>query len=154
MLFLTHFDNFTYAENKRWRENNDIVTIYNTPIELSKKIKNDDFIYVIEMNNSTNKIEGIGKIKAEIRKDLKYKIHSEKNYNRYTYRGNKRIERECIDKDTLKNLEFRLFMGIESLKPKLRRGTHLKRGQGILKVPKDLHDEYFYYIKEIFNLQE
>lgn len=154
MLFLTHFDNFTYNENKRWRENNGVITIYNSPIELSKCVKNDDYIYVIEMNNSTNKIEGIGKIKGQIRKDLKYKIYSEQNYNRYTYRGNKRIERDCIDEDTLKRLEFRLFVGIESLKPKLRRGTHLKRGQGILKVPEDINNDYLYYIKTIFNLQE
>ena len=74
MLFLTHFDSFTYTENKRWREINGVITIYNSPIELSKCVKNDDYIYVIEMNNSTNKIEGIGKIKGQIRKDLKYKI--------------------------------------------------------------------------------
>ena len=154
MLFITHFNNFTYSENKRWRENNNIITIYNSPIPICKKIKSNKFIFVIEMNNTTNQIEGIGKIKPLNRKDFKYKIYSEQNYNRYTYRGNKRIDRECIDEDTLKCLEFRLFYGIDSLKPKHRRGTHLKRGQGIKKVPKDIEDNYLNYIEEIFNLQE
>ena len=154
VLYLTHFNNFTYEENKRWREINNIITIYNSPIQLPSNINSQSKIYVIEMNNSTNQIEGVGIIKCKQRLDKKYKIYSEQNYNRYTYIGNKRIDRDSFDEETLKNLEYRLFIGKSDLKPTIRRGTHLKRGQGIKKVPQDIEFDYFNYIQTIFSFQE
>ena len=141
MLFLTHFDSFTYTENKRWREINGVITIYNSPIELSKCVKNDDYIYVIEMNNDTNKIMGIGLIKNRVA--IKYhKIYRDNNYNRYTYLGKKWIDSKLIDNATLEILETRLFKGKH----------HLKRSQGIVEVPIDVKTKFLDYIKTLYNL--
>ena len=89
------------------------------------------------MNNETNKIEGIGKIVNYVHTDRKYKVYSDNNYNRYTYYGKVRINREMIkNKEKLEKLEERLFKG----------KSHIKRGQGILNVPNDIYHDYLCYI--------
>ena len=89
------------------------------------------------MNNETNKIEGIGKIVNYVHTDRKYKVYSDNNYNRYTYYGKVRINREMIkNKEKLEKLEERLFKG----------KGHIKRGQGILNVPNDIYRDYLCYI--------
>ena len=129
-IMVTRFNNQTWAENKAWREKNDFKgCIYNSPVNLKNNIPIMSDVYVIEMNNQENRIEGIGKIKNKIFVDRRYKIYSDNNYNRYTYKGKKRIDRESIlDREsisTIEKLEQMLFKG----------KAHLKRGQGISKIP-------------------
>ena len=141
-LAITHFNNLTYNENLRWRESNNINCIYGLPVKLQNKILPFAKIYVIEMNNSSNKVEGVGLIKAFYKYDKKYKIYSEMNYNRYIVHSKHWLSRDCFDDYTLEKLEKRLFFGKH----------HLKRGQGILIVPNDVCEEYFDFIKSLFNL--
>ena len=129
-IMVTRFNNETWRENKAWREKNDFKgCIYNSPVNLKNNIPIMSDVYVIEMNNQENRIEGIGKIKNKIFVDRRYKIYSDNNYNRYTYKGKKRIDRESIlDREsisTIEKLEQMLFKG----------KAHLKRGQGISKIP-------------------
>ena len=129
-IMVTRFNNQTWRENKAWREKNDFKgCIYNSPVSLKNNIPIMSDVYIIEMNNQENRIEGIGKIKNKIFVDRRYKIYSDNNYNRYTYKGKKRIDRESIlDREsisTIEKLEQLLFKG----------KAHLKRGQGISKIP-------------------
>ena len=130
-IMTTRFNNNTWEENCRWREKNNFQgCIYNTPVYIKDNIPLQISLFVIEMNNETNKIEGIGKIINYVHTDRKYKVYSESNYNRYTYRGKHRINRDMIkDKEKLEKLEERLFKG----------KGHLKRGQGILNVSYDIY---------------
>ena len=141
-LMVTRFNNNTWEENKRWREiNNFKGCIYNTPVYIKSDIPLQITIFVIEMNNDTNMIEGIGKIINYVYTDRKYKVYSESNYNRYTYQGKKRIDRDMIkEKYRLEKLEERLFKG----------KSHLKRGQGIINVTYDIYREYLCYIMSHF----
>ncbi len=141
-LMVTRFNNNTWEENKRWREiNNFKGCIYNTPVYIKSDIPLQITIFVIEMNNDTNMIEGIGKIINYVYTDRKYKVYSESNYNRYTYQGKKRIDRDMIkEKYRLEKLEERLFKG----------KSHLKRGQGIINVTHDIYREYLCYIMSHF----
>ena len=139
---VTRFNNNTWEENKRWRERNNFKgCIYNTPVYIKTDIPLQITIFVIEMNNDTNMIEGIGKIINYVYTDRKYKVYSESNYNRYTYQGKKRIDRDMIkEKYRLEKLEERLFKG----------KSHLKRGQGIINVTYDIYREYLCYIMSHF----
>lgn len=134
----TRFNNQTWEENCRWREKNNFKgCIYNSPVYIKDNIPLQISLYVIEMNNERNKIEGIGKINNYVHTDKKYRVYSEQNYNRYTYHGKNRITREMIrDQEKLEKLEERLFKG----------KGHLKRGQGILNVPNDIYRDYLCYI--------
>jgi hypothetical protein len=134
----TRFNNRTWEENCRWREKNNFDgCIYNSPVYIKHTIPLQISLFVIEMNNETNKIEGIGKIVNYVHTDRKYKVYSDNNYNRYTYYGKVRINREMIkNKEKLEKLEERLFKG----------KSHIKRGQGILNVPNDIYRDYLCYI--------
>ena len=141
-LAITHFNNQTHRENECWREKKSYEgCIYNCPVRIKENIPLLSKIYVIEMNNETNTISGIGIIINKIIPKM-HKIYSDQNYNRYTYCGKKWIPSNCIDKETLESLEQRLFQG----------KNHLKRSQGIVEVPLDVKLVYLDYIRELFKL--
>jgi len=138
LLMVTRFNNSTWEENKRWRERNEYAgCVYNSPVYIKEIVPLMITIYVIEMNNDTNKILGFGKITNKVYTDKKYNIYEERNYNRYTYRGSTRIE--TVD-EKIEKLQKRFFKG----------KSHLKRGQGITQVPSDIIVSYFKYIEKLF----
>ena len=139
-LAVTHFNNKTLKENRQWRELNDKI-IYNSPIKIKEKIPLLHTVYVIEMNNETNEVCGIGIIKNKISTRLNPRIYEDNNYNRYTYFGSKYISKKLIDEEILNNLETRLFKG----------KNHLKRSQGICEVPEDVKKNYLKYFIELNN---
>ena len=141
-LMLTRFNNNTQNENERWKQTNDYSgCIYNSPVHIKESIPLMITLYVIEMNNDTNKIIGFGKILNKVYTDRKYRIYEERNYNRYTYRGAKRLTQELKENsEFLKKLEERVFKG----------KSHLKRGQGITQVPNDVKKTYLKFIEELF----
>ena len=148
MLAVTRFDEITWRENKIWRQSRQYNgCIYNTPVKISKNIMVNEYLFVLEMNNSINKIEGIGLIKNHLNLQNKYKIYSEQNYNRYTYKSKYRITYSDLTKEEVKLinvLEKLLFYGTK----------HMKRGQGIQAISNWIqHNNIFdfkNFIKNIF----
>ena len=126
--FVTNrYNNETWETSYTNRIKRNIPCIYCSPIELSSKICYNTPVFVIEMNNSTNKIEGIGLIKNNPEKKY-YKVHNDGNYNRYIYIGNYHINRETINNynpELVYVLEQILFKGY----------THSKRGAGMTCIP-------------------
>ena len=131
MLAFTHFDSKTYKENRDWcTKNNYLGCIYGSPIQISTSIDPDTTLYVLEMNNTTNRIMGIGVIVPGIRTVTRVRIYSDQNYNRFIYNSKYRIdlEKDYIPLSVLKKivvLETMLFYG----------SRHCKRGQGIQLLP-------------------
>ena len=151
-ISVTRFNNETYETFSKY--NNTIEgCVYNCPVRMKESIAPSKKIYVIEMNNSTNQIMGIGIVngKTLVRK---HKIYKDINYNRYSYEGKKRITREDLNEKDLRYLsliESKIFYT----------KSHLKRGHGIQNVPDILHclfknnDEYesitlIAFIKSLF----
>jgi hypothetical protein len=148
-IAITRFNHDTWLENATYRHNNNINgCLYGSPIKITNTIPIGAEIYVIEMNNTTNEIMGIGKIinlfNYKTHREHVYKIYKDRNYCRYVYLGNQRIGKESFTKQLYLIcwfLECVLFYGYGPLdKPK--RGTHLKRGMGINKLPPSLLKEY------------
>jgi hypothetical protein len=127
-LATTRFNNFTWEENCKMRRINPAVKcIYATPLPISSSVILDSNVFVMEMNNEKNEIMGIGLVKNHPIAG-KYAVHSVHNYNRFSYIGKWRIDRDDMsedEKDTLKLLEAMCFRGI----------NHSKRGQGITSFP-------------------
>ena len=153
-VYVTRFNNLTYNENNNWKLNNNEINtcIYGSPIKISQSLLPDSEIIVLEMNNSTNKIEGFGLIKNNIvySNKKKYKIYSDNNYNRFIYKSNYHIKRSDLDEFEIKilnNLEKLLFHS----------KLHCKRGQGIQSLPKHIKKirifDYTYFINSIINLR-
>jgi hypothetical protein len=130
-LATTRFTNSTWEENCRFREKNPIVQCaYSSPVPLSKKIPPESLVFVLEMNNDTNHILGIGLIKNRPVFE-KYVIYEVNNYNRYFYFGKWRIGVEDMtsyEKEMLRLYEAMCFHG----------SRHMKRGHGITSFPLSL----------------
>lgn len=127
----TRFNDVTWQENLDYRKKYNIDCIYGTPLELHQSICLDTNVFVVEMNNSKNKIEGIGLIRNKTHVDKYYKIYHEGNYNRYVYKGNYYLNREklsTLDENLVRIFDYILF----------KEKTHLKRGSGFTSIPEKL----------------
>lgn len=140
IVMVTHFNNDTYEEfEKQFNTTKDQYT-YNTcklistsNIPTARKV----VIYVIEMNNQTNKIVGFGKIeKNPIIQPAK--IYSQGRFNMYGYPILNRIQ--CNDMNQPRYREHQKY--IEEIERLLFTGKqHCKRGSGIHHAKLVSHDE-------------
>ena len=84
----TRFNNETFQQNKNYVNKTGIRgCIYGTPMKMKSNIPMETTVYVIEMNNEKNKIEGIGVINNRLILDKTYRIYKDMDYNRYIYKG-------------------------------------------------------------------
>ena len=147
----TRFNYKTYEENENYRSRiSHNGSIYGTPMKMKDKIPLESHVYVIEMNNSTNKIEGIGLVCNRLVLDKNHRIYTDMDYNRYIYQGKKRLPVINITDEYNKRVIFVL----EKLLFKGER--HCKRAQGITVLPDwILHNRYgFDFTKCISQLFE
>jgi len=128
-LLTTRFNSETYSENNRWRESNNFSgCIYCSSVKMPKHVPQNSGIIIIEMNNTNNQIEGIGILINKIKTE-KHIVHSDRNYNRYVYKGELRADREWLlstNQSLIEKLEFLIFKGKD----------HIKRGMGFTSIPK------------------
>ena len=126
-LLTSRFTNATFQENKQYRLKNNVPCIYCSPDPITKKIPSDAIVFVLEMNNEQNRIEGIGMIRNHPIVN-KYNVYQEGNYNRYVFKGKYYINRlEMVDKeeDLMQAFDILCFKG----------NKHMKRGQGLKSFP-------------------
>ena len=130
-IMTSRFNNVTWEENVNYREQlNHKGCIYCCPVAVTQKIPYESVMFVLEMNNDTNEIIGIGMVKNRAIRD-KYKVYDNRNYNRYVFVGNYRIDRSDMndDEESVMQLFDRLcFKG----------NKHMKRGQGLRSFPMEL----------------
>jgi len=128
VVVTSRFNHETLQANYTYRKNRGLICMYCSPLELSPKIPYHTPVFVIEMNNSSNQIAGIGLIKNSCAKDRYYKVHEDGNNNRYIYIGNYHLTRETIE-------DFNPVL-VEILDQILFKGkTHSKRGCGLSLLP-------------------
>lgn len=127
-LMTSRFNTLTREQNKEFRnlkwENG---CMYCAPEPITEKIPFHSKIIVLEMDNDTNKIFGIGYITNKPFVN-RYSVYQDEKYNRYNYIGKYRINREDLNQDeeyVFKALDNLCFTGNE----------HMKRGQGLKMFP-------------------
>ena len=122
------FNNETWEASRVYRIRKGFACIYAPPCPMSASIEVNAPVFIIEMNNSTNQIIGIGLVKNKVRTEKIYKVQPDTNYNRYIYIGDHHLSREILEQynaHLVDVLERILFKGY----------THSKRGAGITKLP-------------------
>jgi len=140
-IMTTRFSDYGFIENKEWREFRGMKgCIYGTPKMVSSKVGDGVAMFVIEMNNSRNRIEGIGfVVNRPCEDNYKRKIHGSDNLNRYVYEGRYRLDKgDIVDeyhKNVISVLERLLFKGAK----------HSKRSIGITRLPEWLKYNRFEY---------
>ena len=134
----TRFNNETLKQNMDYRlrvrekekekdneKNKDtIVAYYGSLIKVHKKISVGAFMFVFEMNNELNRIEGISLVRNTLVLDKRHKIYTNEDYNRYIYRSIYWLSRDQIselDPELVTTFDKILFKG----------KTHMKRACGI-----------------------
>jgi len=130
----SRFTNDTWNENELYRLRSEFTgCIYGAPQQMSPKIDAKSLVFVIEMNNSQNKIMGIGLVRNLHVTNKTYKIYDNGNFNRYIFVGKYRIDRTDLSSELLQILDHILF----------KERTHLKRGAGMTTIPEKLfqHDK-------------
>jgi len=131
-LASTRFTDETYAQNTLYRETHSLREyIYCQRKRIKSSIPLNSLLYIVEMNNSTNQILGIGLIKNFIVTDKFYKVYSSTDFNLYTYKTLYRLDRAELmgfDSDLVCALETICFKG----------KSHLKRIPGISIIPDKL----------------
>lgn len=104
--------------------------IYGVPKEIVGCVLKDAIMFVLEMNNERNQIEGIGMVKNTAFPN-RYGVYEDGNYNRFSYLGKARIDRSDMteEEDTvLTAMDIICFKG----------KRHLKRSHGITIFPQDV----------------
>lgn len=131
-LVVTKFNDETFEQNYTYRLKHKLNgCIYGVQHCMSPKIELNASVFIVEMNNSSNKIEGIGFAKNYPNSEKKYKIYKDPNYNRFIYIGKYRLSRQellCYDSELVEILDYILF----------KEKTHLKRGSGFMTIPEKL----------------
>ena len=128
MLITSRFTTDTLLENAVFRQRNPKVKCaYSSPTSITHKIPKDMTLYVLEMNNTTNKIVGIGMVRNSPICN-KYKLYYNISYNRFAYLGTARINRENMtaeEEEIMKVFDAVCFKG----------ASNMKRGQGLTAFP-------------------
>ncbi len=140
----TRFNNDTYEENIAYRKKTGIPVIYGTSIRIQEKYDVGTLMFVAEMNNDENQIEGIGLIRNTLVYDKKHNIYINSDYNRYLYKGDYWISRKTIldnDEEIIKICDTVLFKG----------KSHLKRVSGISVLTKQLFTNWDYKLSVLKN---
>jgi len=126
-LLTSRFTNDTWNENTEYRKRKKIECIYCSPDTITNTIPIESIIFILEMNNDTNKILGIGMVKNHPYVN-RFTVYNEGNYNRYVYVGKHRIDRNEMSEEEdriMKVFDILCFTG----------NKHMKRGQGLKSFP-------------------
>lgn len=140
-IMTTRFSDYGFMENKDWRESGGMKgCIYGTPKMVSPKVNDGVAMFIIEMNNHRNRIEGVGfVVNRPCEDNYKRRIHADGNLNRYIYEGVYRIDKGDITEEYHKKviwvLEMLLFKG----------ARHSKRSIGVTRLPEWLKYNRFEY---------
>jgi len=133
-ILTTRYNEKTLLANRTFLEKPGLKykCIYSSPAEISEKIPIGSKCIVLEMNNDTNRIIGIGLIeKTECKKKLC--IQEWGYYNRVHYAGYFRIDREDLIFDSLALKESQIMETLDALC--FKGSGHLKRGKGLTMFP-------------------
>jgi hypothetical protein len=130
------FNTRTYQENEDFRKVNCINgCIYGFPIPIHEEIPQKATIFIIEMLNQDKcgYITGIGCIQNKCQWKEKYRIYSNREYNRSVYKGSFLLKRQDMNDKQLtliKRLDWLLFHG----------KSHMKRSTGICMISDNILD--------------
>ena len=145
-IVTTRFNATTWEENRQYKEKHQHPCIYSLPKKVCEEIEPNEILFVIEMNNSINKIEGIGLIRNKVQ-IYRYPVYQDNNFNRFCYIGKYHISRDYIKENNEAFLEV-----VESLLFKGK--SHFKRGTGMTtlteKMKRKTEMDLYREIKDMF----
>ena len=130
-LLTSRFNNSTWAENENFRSTHPKYNcVYCSPEPITRNIPFEAVLFILEMNNDTNKIMGIGMVRNHPQINSHY-VYENGNYNRYVYIGKNRIDRNEMSEEEEKIMQVFDILCFKG-------NQHMKRGQGLKSFPIDM----------------
>ena len=130
-LLTSRFNNHTWSENSSFRQKyKNHGCVYCSPDLISASIPPNAIMFILEMNNDTNRILGVGMVRNHPFIN-RYTVYDNRNYNRYMFSGKTRIDRSEMTPE-----EERVFTAFDILC--FTGNKHMKRGQGLKSFPADI----------------
>ena len=112
-----------WKKKKKWNG-----CFYSMSSPLPNKIREGQYVFMVEMDNDNNRIFGIGFLKNIKSKGVNTGIYSDRLYNLYNYSSAYHATRDKIEpkfgKELLAEFEKLLFQG----------RSHYKRGKGVITI--------------------
>jgi hypothetical protein len=99
-----------------YRKKHNYPAIYGSTLKIRDIYPPGAFIFIVEMNNEKNQIEGIGLIENNLVCDRYHNIYSNAEYNTYVYRGKYWLGKENIEPELTEIFNNILFKGKSHLK--------------------------------------
>jgi len=140
----TRFTPNTYKENHDYRASNLETVIYGAALKIRKIYPYGSLIFVAEMNNESNRIEGMGLIKNTLVSDRRHKIYENNEYNRYIYRGQYWLSRNQLD-----NFDREITEILDNIL--FKKKSHLKCRTGITILTEKIFTHWEYKLCELKN---
>lgn len=128
-IMTSRFSTNNHAEMRDYCEKKNFDCIYGSYTPISSAIPLNAIMFVLEMNNDKNRIEGIGLARNLLSTNPHY-IYTEEAYNTFTYIGTKHIARADMTPEEDSVIDMFDYMCFKSKQ-------HLKRGRGITLFPVD-----------------
>ena len=131
-IYTTRFTSDTYYQNMRYKQNiNWNGALYSTMLMFPVNTP-DKLLFILDMNNTTNKIVGIGLVQNLLAKDQSPNIYSNPAFNNYLYKSTYHISLDDCEEIS----SWRTFIEDE-FEAKLFYGkSHSKRGGSFMTFPK------------------
>ena len=144
-LACTRFNHNTYAENMNYRHKNNINAIYGSTLKIRGIYSQGCLMFIAEMNNQTNEIEGIGLIQNLLVCNKSHNIYENSEYNRYIYKGKYWLSRSQINELNPQILE--IFDNIL-----FKKKSHLKCRIGITIITEKIFAHWDYELQLLKNM--
>jgi hypothetical protein len=97
-------------------------------------VSRDSILFVLEMNNETNRIDGIGMVRNQAF-PKRHGVYENDTYNMYSYVGKLHIDRDDMDDEEYQFMEIFDILCFKGCR-------HQKRCQGITRFPIDLLEKF------------
>jgi hypothetical protein len=130
-LYTTRFNSHTYMQNTRFKENLGFRgSLYSTMLPFPANAPTDKYVFMVDMNNTTNKIMGFGFIKNKLAAVQKMRMYDDPSFNNCIYKSNFYIPIGDID-----NPKWMEFIETEFERVMFYGKSNLKRGSSFTRFP-------------------
>ncbi len=88
-IYTTRFNSYTYLENQRYKENKMhgfSGALYSTTLPFPANTSDEKYLFVLDMNNTTNKLLGVSFLKNKLAKDQNINVYADPSFNNCIYK--------------------------------------------------------------------
>ena len=138
-IYTTRFTTETYEENRAYKQN--ILdgfqgSLYSTTLPFPVNASLSKYFFVLDMNNTTNKLMGVGFVKNILAKDQKIRVHKRQGFNLNIFKSD-----FYISLDSMGSLEkggrslWKTYIAKEFETYLFYGKSHMKRGGAFTRFP-------------------